>query len=136
MFYPPPSCSQTGAVVHLDSHHAVALSVMPEVDPNNMLHPITSYGLMQLGKVKLLPYFRPGDPAMGEVVRDLAPACSALVPVNHGPVVAMDRLDKAVFAMEELEATARLVLETHGRNPRNFSRAHIDELARAFDLEV
>ena len=80
VFYPPPSCSQTGAVVHPDSHHAVALSVMPDVDPNNMLPPITPYGLTQPGKVKLLPYFRPGNPAIGEVVRDLAPACSALVP--------------------------------------------------------
>lgn len=131
-----PSRSQTGAVVHLHSHHAVALSVMPDLDPDNMLPPITPYGLMQLGKVKLLPYFRPGDPAMGEAVRDLAPTCSALVLANHGPVVAMDHLDKAVYAMEELEATARLVLETHGRDPSLLSRVQIDELARAFDIEV
>jgi len=61
-----------GAVVHLHSCHSVALSLMPDVDDDNFLPPLTPYSIMKLGKVKLLPFFLPGDPAMGEAVRGLA----------------------------------------------------------------
>ena len=61
----------TGAVVHLHSTHAVALSMLPETDAENALPALTPYAIMQLGKVTLLPYFRPGDAAMGDAVRGL-----------------------------------------------------------------
>ncbi|MCL4163609.1 UNVERIFIED_CONTAM: hypothetical protein GTU68_027685, partial [Idotea baltica] len=104
----------TGAVVHLHSCHSVALSLLPEIDPDNVLPPLTAYGIMQLGKVQLLPFFVPGDPAMGEAVRGLAGRRSAVLLANHGPVVAGRDLDAAVFATEELEATARLALLLRG----------------------
>ena len=34
--------------------------------------PLTAYAVMRLGRVRLLPYFMPGDPAMGDAVRGLA----------------------------------------------------------------
>jgi len=61
--------SQAGAVVHLHSCHAVAWSMMPDVDGNDFLPPLTPYAIMQLGRVKLLPYFPPGDTAMGDAAR-------------------------------------------------------------------
>ena len=61
--------STAGAVVHLHSCHSVALSMMPDIDEDNFLPPLTPYSIMKLGKVKLLPFFMPGDPAMGEAVR-------------------------------------------------------------------
>ena len=63
--------STAGAVVHLHSCHAVALSMLDGVDPDNFLPPLTPYAIMKLGKVKLLPVFLPGDPAMGDAVRGL-----------------------------------------------------------------
>ena len=51
--------SQTGAVVHLHSCHAVAWSMMPDVNEDDFLPPLTPYAIMQLGRVKLLPFFRP-----------------------------------------------------------------------------
>ena len=95
--------AQTGAVVHLHSCHSVALSVLPDTDPDNMLPAITAYGVMKLGKVKLLPYFMPGDPAMGQAIRGLSGKRSAVVLANHGPVVAGKNLEAAVYAIEELE---------------------------------
>ena len=80
--------SQTGAVVHLHSCHAIAWSLMPDVDEDDFLPPLTPYAIMQLGRVKLLPFFRPGDPAMGQAVRGLAGKRSAVMLSNHGPVVA------------------------------------------------
>ena len=42
---------------------------LPDIDPDSVFKPLTAYSIMRLGKVKLLPYFRPGDPAMGDAVR-------------------------------------------------------------------
>ncbi|GAB5463247.1 3-oxo-tetronate 4-phosphate decarboxylase [Hoeflea alexandrii] len=110
--------ASAGAVVHLHSTHSVALSMLPDVDPDNVLPPLTPYSIMKLGKVKLLPVFMPGDPAMGDAVRGLAGTRSAVLLANHGPVVAAADLEAAVFAMEELEETAKLALLTRGLNPR------------------
>ena len=124
-----------GAVVHLHSTHSVALSMMPDVDPDNMLPPLTAYSIMRLGKVVLLPYYRPGDPQMGEGVRGLAGRRSALVLANHGPVVAAKDLEAAVFAVEELEETARLALLMRGADARMLDAAQIRDVVTTFDVE-
>jgi ribulose-5-phosphate 4-epimerase/fuculose-1-phosphate aldolase len=125
----------TGAVVHLHSTHSVALSLLPETDPDCVFPPLTAYSIMRLGKVKLLPYFRPGDPAMGEAVRSLAGRRSAVLLANHGPVVAGKDLEAAVFAMEEFEETAKLMLLTYGKNPVGLTDAQIAELVSCFGAE-
>jgi len=127
--------STAGAVVHLHSCHAVALSMLPEVDEDDFLPPLTPYGIMQLGKVRLLPFFLPGDPAMGEAVRGLAGRRSAVMLANHGPVVAGKDVTAACNAIEELESTARLALLTRGMAPRKLSPTQVDALVRKFDIE-
>jgi ribulose-5-phosphate 4-epimerase/fuculose-1-phosphate aldolase len=127
--------SKTGAVVHLHSCHSVALSLLPEIDPENVLPPLTAYGIMQLGKVKLLPFFVPGDPAMGEAVRGLAGKRSAVLLANHGPVVAGKDLEAAVYATEELEATARLALLLRGTAASALTAGQIGRLVERFDVE-
>ena len=126
---------RTGAVAHLHSTHSVALSVLPDTDPDNMLPPITAYGVMRLGKVRLLPYFMPGDPAMGEAIRGLAGKRSAVVLANHGPVVAGKDIEAAVNAIEELEETAKLTLLTRGMAPRLLTEKQLGELVREFEVE-
>lgn len=127
--------SQAGAVVHLHSCHSVALSMLPDVDPDNFLPPLTPYGIMKLGRVKLLPFFLPGDAAMGEAVRGLAGKRSAVMLANHGPVVAGKDVEAACNAVEELEDTARLALMTRGMNPRLLDEAQIRSLVTKFDIE-
>jgi 3-dehydro-4-phosphotetronate decarboxylase len=124
-----------GAVVHLHSTHSVALSMLPETDPENALPPLTAYSVMRLGRVKLLPYFRPGDPAMGEAVRGLAGRRSAVLLANHGPVVAGKDLEAAVYATEELEETARLALLTRGCNPRMLTDAQVRDIVTTFEVD-
>lgn len=124
----------TGAVVHLHSCHAVALSLLPGADPDDFLPPLTPYAIMQLGKVALLPVFRPGDPAMGQAVRGLAGNRSAVMLAHHGPVVAGRDIEAACNAIEELEATARLALLTHGLMPRLLNPAQIADLVTTFDI--
>lgn len=127
--------SQAGAVVHLHSCHSVALSMLPDVDPDNFLPPLTPYGIMKLGRVKLLPFFLPGDAAIGEAVRGLAGKRSAVMLANHGPVVAGKDVEAACNAVEELEDTARLALMTRGMNPRLLDEAQIRSLVTKFDIE-
>ncbi|MHA7773813.1 3-oxo-tetronate 4-phosphate decarboxylase [Roseibium sp. M-1] len=126
---------KTGAVVHLHSCHSVALSLLPEIDPDNALPPLTAYGIMQLGKVKLLPFFVPGDPAMGDAVRGVAGKRSAVLLANHGPVVAGKDLEAAVYATEELEATAKLALLLRGSAAAALSPGQIGRLVERFDVE-
>ncbi len=125
---------QCGAVVHLHCCHAVALSTLPNQDDDNFLPPLAPYSIMQLGRVKLLPYFRPGDPAMGQAVRGLAGKRSAVMLANHGPVVAGRDIEAACNAIEELESTARLALLTRGQNPRLLTDDQITDLITTFDL--
>ena len=127
--------STAGAVVHLHACHSVALSMMPDADADNFLPPLTPYGIMKLGKVKLLPFFMPGDPAMGEAVRGLAGKRSAVMLANHGPVVAGKDVEAACNAIEELEDTARLAMMTRGMHPRGLTDNQVQALITKFDVE-
>lgn len=124
-----------GAVVHLHSCHSVALSMLPDMDPDDFLPPLTPYAIMQLGKVKLLPFFLPGDPAMGDAVRGLAGKRSAVMLANHGPVVAGRDVVAACNAIEELEATARLSLLLRGTQARGLTTGQVQSLVTKFDVE-
>ena len=106
-----------GAIVHLHATHSVAVSMLPGIDPADVLPPLTAYYLMKVGRTALLPYHRPGDAGVEAAIRGLAGRYSAVLLANHGPVVAGESLEAAVWATEELEATAKLYLLLHGLNP-------------------
>lgn len=124
-----------GAVVHLHSCHSVALSMMPDVDEDNFLPSLTPYAIMKLGKVKLLPFYLPGDPLMGEAIRGLAGKRSAVMLANHGPVVAGADVEAACNAIEELEDTARLAMITRGLSPRGLTDDVVARLVDRFGVE-
>jgi ribulose-5-phosphate 4-epimerase/fuculose-1-phosphate aldolase len=109
--------------------------MLPDVNPDNALPPLTPYTIMRLGKVKLLPFFMPGDPAMGEAVRGLAGKRSAVLLANHGPVVAGKTLDAAVYAMEELEETAKLAILTRSLDAIGLSDAQVAQVVRQFNVD-
>lgn len=125
----------TGAVVHLHACHSVAWSMMPDVDEDNFLPPLTPYSIMKLGRVKLLPFFLPGDPAMGEAVRGLAGKRTAVMLANHGPVVAGKDVEAACNAIEELEDTARLAILMRGFDARMLSDEQVATIVTKFDVE-
>ncbi|MEZ5823677.1 MAG: aldolase [Geminicoccaceae bacterium] len=119
------------AVVHLHSTHSVAVSCLDGIDPENVIPPITAYYIMRVGMLPLVPYYRPGDPALGPAVEKLAGKHHAVLLANHGPVVAGTTLDNASFAMEELEETAKLYLLLHGRKLRMLTDEQVAELRAA-----
>jgi ribulose-5-phosphate 4-epimerase/fuculose-1-phosphate aldolase len=127
--------STAGAVVHLHSCHSVAWSMMPDADADNFLPPLTPYAIMKLGKVKLLPFFLPGDPAMGEAVRGLAGRRSAVMLANHGPVVAGKDIEAACNAVEELEETARLAMMLRNTNAAALNDEKVRAVVTQFNVE-
>jgi ribulose-5-phosphate 4-epimerase/fuculose-1-phosphate aldolase len=122
------------AVVHLHSTHSVALSMLPEIDPRAALPPMTAYYLMKCGATALVPYYRPGDPDVADAVKGLAGKYSSVLLANHGPVVSGDTLEAAVFAIEELEETAKLYLLLRGLNPRYLTPEQVADLVKTFGL--
>lgn len=106
------------AVVHLHSTHSVALSLLEGLDPEDIIPPLTAYYVMRIGKLPLIPYYRPGDEALALAVKERARDHHAMLLSNHGPVVSGKDLRTAQYAMEELEETARIFLMMKDRNIR------------------
>jgi 3-dehydro-4-phosphotetronate decarboxylase len=123
---------KAGAVVHLHSTHSVAVSCLAEIDPADVLPPITAYYVMRVGRLPLVPYYRPGDKGLAEAVRKLAGKHHAVLLANHGPVVAGSSLDAAANAIEELEETAKLFLLLRGSRTRLLTSEQVAELHAAF----
>lgn len=117
-----------GAVVHLHSTHSVALSLLADLDPGDLLPPLTAYYVMRVGRLPLIPYFAPGDRDLALAVRQAATDHHAMLLSNHGPVVAGASLRDAQYAMEELEETARLYLLLDGKKIRPLSAGQADAL--------
>ncbi len=123
---------EAGAVVHLHSTHSVAVSCMADVDPADVLPPLTAYYVMRIGRLPLVPYFPPGDTALAEAVRPLVSRHHAVLLANHGPVVAGTSLSAASGAIEELEETAKLYLLLQGHRTRPLTPEQVDALRAKF----
>ncbi len=122
------SVANCGAIVHLHSTHSVAVSLLPDTNPEDALPPLTAYYVMRVGKTALIPYHKPGDPMIGDAIKGLAGKYTSVLLANHGPVMAGKSLEAAVYATEELEETAKLHLLTRGLNPRVLTADQITEL--------
>ena len=123
----------TGAVVHLHSTYATAVSCLTGIDENDAIPALTPYVVMRVGPVKRLPYVRPGDPMMGGMIRQLAGKWAAVLLGNHGPVVSGKDLASAVFAAEELEETAKLLLLLSNHDFKLLEEPEVSELNRVFE---
>jgi len=122
----------SGAVVHLHSTHSVAVSCLADIDPKDVLPPITAYYVMKIGKLPLVPYHPPGDVNLARAVGEMASDHHAVLLANHGPVVAGTSLRDAVYATEELEETAKLFLLLRGERTRFLNPEQVAELGRRF----
>ena len=122
-----PDC---GAVVHLHSTYAVALSCLLGLDEQDVIRPFTPYYVMKIAPLPLLPYFKPGSPKLAELLEAKARTAKCFLLSNHGPVVMGKNLEEAVNIAEELEETAKLVfLLRQGQGEvRHLSGAEIQEL--------
>lgn len=123
---------EAGAVVHLHSTWATALSCLADTDPEDCVPPLTPYVVMRVGTVRMVPYVRPGDPEAGALIRALGGRHAAVLLANHGPVVSGRDLFSAVCAAEELEETAKLLVALRGMPTRLLTADAVAELRRVF----
>jgi ribulose-5-phosphate 4-epimerase/fuculose-1-phosphate aldolase len=132
MYQERPSAN---AVVHLHSTYSAAVSCLDGLPADDCLPPLTAYYVMKIGRLPLVHYHRPGDPKIGDSIRGLAKRNSSVLLANHGPVVSGPSLDAAVYAIEELEETAKLYLLLHGHKTRPLHAGQISELVKIFGLD-
>ncbi len=125
--------ADAGAVVHLHSTMAVAVSCLPDVDADNPIPPLTPYFVMRVGRsMPIVPYYRPGDAAMEPAIHAAARDARAILLANHGPVVSGKTLTDAVYAAEELEEAAKLYLLLRATAPRLLTPGQVDDLLTIF----
>ncbi len=125
--------AEAGAVVHLHSTMATAIACLAEPDAPSPIPPLTPYFVMRVGRrLPLVPYYRPGDPAMEPAIAEAARDARAVLLANHGPVVSGKTLTDAVYAAEELEEAARLALLLRGASPRLLTAPQVDDLLATF----
>jgi ribulose-5-phosphate 4-epimerase/fuculose-1-phosphate aldolase len=125
-------------VIHTHSSHLVSLTLAGVWSTDDIVPPITPYYVMKVGHVPLIPYRRPGDPAVGEIVaqtiermRAAATPIRAVMIERLGPNVWHDSPASAMALLEELEETARLWLKTNPK-PRPLDEEAIAELREHF----
>jgi 3-dehydro-4-phosphotetronate decarboxylase len=123
------------AVVHLHSTYGTLLSCLADVDPHDAIPPITPYVVMRVGRVPVVPYTMPGSADVKPLVLAKAPDHAAILLANHGPVVAGASLEAAVYASEELEETAKLVVLARGMDVRRLNASQVAELEAKFRLK-
>jgi ribulose-5-phosphate 4-epimerase/fuculose-1-phosphate aldolase len=122
----------SGAIVHLHSTRSVAVSVLADVDPENVMPPLTAYYVMRVGQLPLIPYYPPGDSRLADAVGLIAARHHAVLLANHGPVVAGTDLAAAGDAVEELEQTAELFLRLRHEKIRALTPEQVAELQQRF----
>lgn len=125
-------------VIHTHSTHLVALTLAGVWSASDIIPPITPYFVMKVGHVPLIPYHRPGDPAVGELVHEAVKQMQAAgTPIR---AVMLDRLGPNVWhtspaatmaVLEELEESARLWLMTDPK-PAPLSEDAIEQLRQTF----
>ena len=125
-------------VIHTHSTHLVALTLKGVWKSDDILPPITPYYVMKVGHVPLVPYHRPGDPAVAERVTQLITSASekpirAVMIERLGPNVWHQSLASAMATLEELEETAKLWLLSERSVPA-LTEQQIDELISRFNL--
>ena len=125
-----PGCM---AVVHLHSTYVTALSCIAGLDHENALRPFTPYYVMKVGRLPVVPYYKPGAAELGAEAAKIACTANAFLLENHGSVVCGPSLVDAVNSAEELEETAKLyfLLLSSGKSIRYLSEKEIAGLTPA-----
>ncbi|WP_330460096.1 aldolase [Streptomyces sp. NBC_00820] len=125
-------------VVHTHSTHLVGLTLAGVWSRDDVLPPITPYYVMKVGHVPLIPYHRPGDPRVADLVTErIAERAADGTPIRAvllerlGPVVWGPDAATALAVLEELEETARLWLLAE-RRPDPLPASALAELRSVF----
>lgn len=125
MYQKNPDCK---AIVHLHSTYLTALSCLAELDVTNAMRAFTPYYVMRVGKLQVIPYYRPGSPEIARELSERALSGKAFLLANHGIVVTGSDLLDAADNTEELEETAKLFFILQGQNIRYLTDDEVKDL--------
>lgn len=130
------AASGARCVIHTHSTNCVALTLSPV--EGDLLPPITPYFVMKVGHVPVIPYHRPGDAKVAELVAaQITSHAGRGTPIRAvmisrlGPNVWHDSPAQAMAVLEELEETAKLWRLAEPK-PAPLTQAQIQELRQAF----
>lgn len=103
------------AAIHLHSTYATLRSTMADLDEEDAIPALTPYLTMRAGRVAVVPYDRPGSPAIGRnVAARIQSGSAAMLMRNHGSLVVGASVDDALALAFELEESAKLAVLGHG----------------------
>ncbi|WP_439327842.1 3-oxo-tetronate 4-phosphate decarboxylase [Lonepinella sp. BR2357] len=120
-----PKCN---AIVHLHSTYLTALSCLDGLDKDNAIKAFTPYYVMRVGKLQVIPYYRPGSPEIARELRERALTAKAFLLANHGIVVTGSDLIDAADNADELEETAKLHFILQGQKIRYLTDDEVKDL--------
>ncbi|WP_439236077.1 3-oxo-tetronate 4-phosphate decarboxylase [Lonepinella koalarum] len=120
-----PKCN---AVVHLHSTYLTALSCLDGLDQDNAIKAFTPYYVMRVGKLQVIPYYRPGSPEIARELSERALTGKAFLLANHGIVVTGSDLLDAADNADELEETAKLQFILQGQKIRYLTDDEVKDL--------
>lgn len=130
----------TGAqcIIHTHSTHCVALT-MGDSLPAELIPAITPYFVIKVGRVPVMPYRRPGHPAMAQMIAETIAAyqsrgtqLKAVMLPRLGPNVWANTPAAAMAILEELEETAQLWF-TVAPKPTPLNATQLGELRATFN---
>lgn len=125
MYRKNPKCN---AIVHLHCTYLTALSCLQGLDPTNAMKAFTPYYVMRVGKMQVIPYYRPGSPEIARELSERALSGKAFLLANHGVVVTGADLLDASDNTEELEETAKLFFTLQGQKIRYLTDDEVKDL--------
>lgn len=94
------------AIVHAHPPVATGFAAAGQSIPENVLPEVP----VVIGRMALVPYARPGTPALAEAMRPFLSAHDVFLLANHGVTAVGWSLEDAILRMESVEQAARIVL--------------------------
>lgn len=123
---------RAGAIVHLHSPYAVALSCLADLSEEEPLPALTPYYLMRVAPLAVVHYHRPGSTALGNAIERAALNHDCLLLRHHGVVCLGRDIHEAADRAEELEQTARLYFLLRGHRVNTLTAGDRAEIVEAF----
>lgn len=99
------------AVIHVHSHYATLWSCLPHEEVDDVIPSYTPYLKMKLGKIRLIPYAKPGSEELFSYFKENLSDGNGYLLAHHGPVVGGKDLQNAFYGLEELEESSHIAWE-------------------------
>ncbi|GAB1622341.1 aldolase [Agarivorans aestuarii] len=119
-------------VLHLHSTYATAVSCLKGLNKSDAIPALTPYLRMRLGAIAMVDYHPPGSTGLVDALKQQAANYRGVLMANHGPIVAADSPEKALYAMEELEESCKLQLLLGQQQVNYLNQQQVEYLQNAY----